>query len=132
MIEYKKGYKYQLQEDYCVNIPIYPEKTIITPLIILTWEGQLTIKTYYAWDGPSGPTLDTKTFMRPSIVHDSLHQLMRLELLPYKLRKDIDKLLITHCKEDGMFWLRRQYVYLAVRLGGKDSATISRKIYTAP
>jgi hypothetical protein len=132
MIKYKKGYKYQLQEDYCINIPIYPEKNIIIPLIILTKEGQLTIKTSYAWDGPSGPALDTKTFMRPSLVHDSLYQFMRLKLLPYKLRKDIDKLLITHCKKDGMSWLRQQYVYLAVRFSGKDSATIHRQIYTAP
>ena len=47
----------------------------------LNTKGHLIIKRSYAWDGPSGPTIDTKNFMRGSLVHDALYQLMRHEHL---------------------------------------------------
>ena len=78
-IAYKKGYKYQLTEAYTVDILIHPDADIHSNsgYIDLTAEGTLTIKKGYAWDGPSGPTVDTRNFMRGSLVHDALYQLMR-------------------------------------------------------
>ena len=40
----------------------------------------------YAWDGPSGPTIDTSNSMRASLVHDVLYQAMREEGLAYEFR----------------------------------------------
>ena len=85
-IAYKKGYKYQLAEDYIRFIPIYFHDDIQTKYISLIPQPDLssllTIRTGYAWDGPSGPTIDTKTFMRGSLEHDALYQLIRERLLP--------------------------------------------------
>ena len=128
-IEYKKGYKYQLADEYVVDIDIMPENDIMTnDYINLTSEGCLTIKKGYAWDGPSGPTIDTLNFMRSSLVHDALYQLMRNEHLDKETyREPADRLLQKMCKEDGMFLLRAWWVYWAVHKFGDPSADPSNK-----
>ena len=75
----------------------------------------MTIYKGYAWDGPSGPTIDTKDFMRPSLVHDAFYQLMREGKLGQECRKDADELLKIMCIKDGMPAPRAWYVYRAVR-----------------
>ncbi|SDW60248.1 DUF1353 domain-containing protein [Nitrosomonas oligotropha] len=76
--------------------------------------GVLTIKKNYAWDGASGPVLDTQRIMRGSLVHDALYQLMREEHLPQKARENADWLLREICIEDGMSKFNADLVYLAV------------------
>jgi len=122
-ITYKKGYKYQLVDTYKTTIDIKPEENRVTEYIELTIEGDLTIKTGYAWDGPSGPTFDTPNFMRGSLVHDALYQLMRLKELDFtKDRDPADRLLQKMCKEDGMGSARAWWVYQGLRLAGKAAA----------
>lgn len=122
-IAYKAGYKYQLKEKYVAEIPIKPEVSIDTEYLTLTLDGILTVKEGYAWDGPSGPTIDTLNFMRGSLVHDALYQLMRERHLDHdKYREMADRLLQTICKEDGMSTLRAWWVYQGVRLGGGPAA----------
>jgi hypothetical protein len=82
------------------------------------------LKKSCAWDGPSGPTIDTKGFMRGSLVHDGLYQLMRDGLLDHEeYRKDADLLLKAICLEDGMSRFRAWYVYHGVRLFAGSAAT---------
>ena len=76
-IAYNDGYKYQLKRDYSQQIDIKPSSHVDMDFIILTMTRFLIIKKGYAWDGPSGPTIDTPNFMRGSLVHDALYQLMR-------------------------------------------------------
>ena len=121
-ISYKSGYKYQLSIPYVCYVEIYPEKVIETNYIVLTTEGKLIIYTGYAWDGPSGPTIDTKTFMRGSLIHDALYQLLREGFLSYKYREQADKELKKACIEDGMCKIRAWYVYKAVRKFAKSCA----------
>lgn len=98
--------------------------------------GRLIIESGYAWDGPSGPTFDTPSFMRGSLVHDALYQLMGEGKLSWSYQKTADQLLRQLCREDGMGWLRTQYVYLAVRWFGRQSSMASRnkqsKLHWAP
>src|SRR5260221_14079551 len=116
-ISYKGGYKYQLKSDCSVDIQIKPTKSIEMEYIGLDTAGKLTIKEGYAWDGPSGPTFDTLNFMRGSLVHDALYQLMREEQLDRATcRETADKTLQAICKEDGMWSVRAWWVYHAVRL----------------
>lgn len=123
-----KGYKYQLMEDYPLQIKILPKAPITKGFIRLTKTGKLTIKRGYAWDGPSGLTLDTRNFMRGSLVHDALYQLMRERHLDHvKDRKRADALLHDICREDGMSKLRADYVYKAVRTFGLKSAKPRKK-----
>ena len=87
-IRYRSGYKYQLATSYSMPITIKPKKGIKTAFITLDTKGKLTIKEGYAWDGPSGPVVDTKENMRASLVHDALYQLMRQKKLSARTYKD--------------------------------------------
>ncbi len=138
-IRYRKlsSYKYQLWESYNRHIDLRPEQDIDTPYVALSGDGRLTVKQSYAWDGPSGPAIDTKTFLRASLVHDALYQMMREELLDHRVhRKRADDLLKTMCLEDGMFVFRAWYAHLALRLFGGRNARPGKKarskIFTAP
>ena len=134
-ISYKSGYKYQLVEEYQVEISVTPEKNIQTNYIDLTTEGLLTIKNGYAWDGPSGPTIDTPNFMRGSLVHDALYQLMRNKLIDKeKWRKKADGDLRRMCVEDGMSRIRAWWVHEAVRCCGDSAASegMRKEVKKAP
>ena len=122
-IAYRGGYKYQLKADYQVRIPLLPPAAIITPYITLGQDGLLSLKDGYAWDGPSGPTIDTQNFMRGSLVHDALYQLMRERHLDRNVhREPADRILQAMCKEDGMSSIRAWWVYQAVRQFGDPAA----------
>ncbi len=115
-------YKYQLVEPYQHAVGI-SARVIRTPFLSLDAEGLLGIAHGYAWDGPSGPTIDTLNFMRGALVHDALYQLMRMEKIPFSYRDHADQLLRAICLEDGMSKFRAWYVYQAVKLFGGANAT---------
>lgn len=127
-IAYKKGYKYQLTKRYTTKIDLKPDNAINTDYIMLTKTGKLTLKKGYAWDGPSGPTIDTLNFMRGSLVHDALYQLMREQHLDNgEHREQADRLLQKMCKQDGMFSARAWWVYKGLRFGGGPAADPANK-----
>jgi len=76
-IRYRDGYKYQLAEDHTLLIDITPDEGVGNDFVYLGKSGMLVIRKGYAWDGPSGPTVDTRDSLRGSLVHDALYQLMR-------------------------------------------------------
>ena len=127
-VSYKKGYKYQIVEEYREDIDIKVPQDINTDYIDLTSDGRLTLKKGYAWDGPSGPTFDTRNFMRGSLVHDALYQLMREQHLDREIyRKPADMLLRLMCCQDGMWSVRAWWVYLAVRWWANPAADPAHK-----
>jgi hypothetical protein len=118
-----RHYKYVLFETYQIQTSICPEHDLDYFYVQLSSRGVLTIQEDYAWDGPSGPAIDTKNFMRGSLVHDALYQLMRLGALDAAVyRKQADDLLRTICLEDGMSRLRAWWVYVGVRAGAAGAA----------
>ncbi len=127
-VEYKGGYKYQLFKDYELDIRIRPGTDIETDFIELDRNGRLKLNKGYAWDGPSGPTLDTRNFMRGSLVHDALYQLMRMEKLSHERHREAaDDELRRICREDGMSPIRAWWVYQGVRQFGEGSASQEQK-----
>jgi hypothetical protein len=106
-IYYREGFKYQLCRAYSVATKVigFSAKT---PYIELTPDGILTISNGYAWDGASGPTVDTRTSMRGSLVHDAGYQLLRLGLIPQSTRPLWDDELHDICVEDGMWHWRAE------------------------
>ncbi len=115
-IAYKGGYKYQLKESYVLALGIAPPLPIETDFIQFDAHGNLHIAKGYAWDGPSGPAPDIRSFMRASLVHDALYQLMREGHLDHHAYRDrADRILQRLCKEDGMWrpaaWLAYQFVH---------------------
>jgi hypothetical protein len=134
-MRYKSGYKYQLVDNFVCNTMIKSA----TPMVDVGYlklypSGKLVIRKGYAWDGPSGPTFDTKSFMRGSLVHDALYQLIRQKYLHPRWRKMADEELIRLCKADGMSWARQQWVYAALRAFGGAAASPKNKkpILVAP
>jgi hypothetical protein len=123
---YKGGYKYQLQRDEFFKVDIFPKCNIETDFFEIRSNGTLIARRGYAWDGPSGPTIDTKNFMRGSLVHDILYQAMSEGILDVKWRMQADKELVKCCKEDGMSAFRRWYVYLAVRCFGGNHLVVEK------
>jgi len=118
-----RHYKYQLMDNYVIQIDIKPQHAIDYKFVSLSSGGLLTIRKAYAWDGPSGPSIDTRNFMRGSLVHDALYQLMRLSALDYRVHRErADQLLREICLEDGMSSLRAWYVYNAVHWFAESSA----------
>ena len=130
-ILYRAGYKYQLARTYSIKLGI---AGAADTLFFTLWKGDLTIREGYAWDGPSGPAIDTANFMRGSLVHDVLYQLIREGYLPESSRELADRILQRICKEDGMSALRAWWVYTGVRFGGGPAANPAnaKPVLTAP
>lgn len=117
-IEYKKGkgkYKYTLLKEYVFDLPFIAPHVIEAFLDI--HGNQLIISKDYAWDGATS-AIDTPDFMRGSLVHDALYQLIRTGWLGKEYRIEADKALKAICLEDGMPKWRANYIYYAVRLFG--------------
>ena len=132
-IKYKKGYKYWLTRPYSVQTSIVLDRDIVSSggfLMLDKW-GWLHIKAGYAWDGASGPAIDTISFMRGSCVHDALCQLVCEGVLSPTYIKDGNELLYKMCLEDGMNKVRAWCVYKAVSLFCKMVMT-KHEILTAP
>lgn len=132
-IHYRTGYKYQTSRPYYHRLKngIESNAAIDTEFLSLR-DGILTIKPGYAWDGPSGPTIDTKNFMRGSLVHDALYQLIREGHLPRDAKVSADNELRDVCIEDGMTRARAWWVHLAVHRFGHSATISSRQEYCAP
>ena len=132
-LKYRRvSWKYVLVEGVELTLPpklIGKASSYISPHLVVVrgFPGygdtpRLRIKACYAWDGASGPTVDTKATMYPALVHDALYQLIRLGILPPESRKEADKLFLRLLKADGMTFFRRWYFYRAVRWFGASSA----------
>ena len=139
MILYKAGYKYQLHKPYSIPIPIQSGQPVVGntflcgPFLELSPDGQLLIKSGYAWDGCSGPTWDDKTNMRAGLVHDALYQFIRNRILPEDVfRPMADTMFKQICLEDGMCSLRATLYYTAVRKFGGNAVQKPREIMEAP
>jgi len=132
-IYYTKGYKYRLEK-------LYSNKTVVfgynidTPWIKLAEDGLLTLLPGFAWDGPSGPTIDDDTNMRGSAEHDAFYKLMRMGLIPLDERVIIDHWLWSVLIEDGMAEFRADYWYSVVHNFAAQAANPKnkKKVFTAP
>lgn len=144
MIRYRKvpkRWKYQLTDSHIHRLHFSLDETfgeLVTPFgersarepgktylvasvpgqLDLYSDGRLVIANGYAWDGPSGPTLNTESSMRGSLVHDALYQLIREGLLPASLKPTCDWELAEICIEDGMWrWRARLWAWMLVQFG---------------
>ena len=131
-ISYKQGYKYQLVADYSLQLDFVPPQAVHSTFLEISTEGLLLIKSGYCWDGASGPAIDSKNFMRASLVHDALYQMLRNQQLPAALRLQADQQMLSILKHDGMSWPRRWWVYQGVRIFGGQAARQPKRVLTAP
>lgn len=120
-IRYIRNVKYQLIDEYRYNTGI-KGYCFETPLIRMEPCGLLIIFSRYAWDGPSGPTIDFKSMMRASLIHDALYQAMRLGFLPIAKRAVADKIFQRVCVEDGVPSMIAWSMYLILQECGEPNA----------
>lgn len=131
-ILFSRGYKYQLRQTYKTQVEIFPEQDISHPFFSLTHEGTLTVQFGYSWDGASGPAIDSKDFMRGSLVHDVLYQAMGMGVLESDWRDRADQELRRICREDGMPRWRAWWVYHALRVSRTWNKPSQKKVEVAP
>ena len=110
----KAGYKYLLAENYTRNL--HGNYGDVDFEFFTIKDGSITVKKGYAWDGASGPTIDTKNSMRGSLIHDSLYQGIRLGLISRDKQKIADKEFFKIIIEDGMCPFRASCWYLMLRI----------------
>jgi hypothetical protein len=108
MIEYRKGYKYQLAKDYIVLTEIFGYK-FDSQFLKLTKDGVLLIRSGYSWDGPSGPTIDRRENREGSLPHDGIYQMLRNNVFHKneheRIRLYADKLMVDINLQKGMWVL---------------------------
>lgn len=131
-IRYREGYAYVLHEDYSVQTSLRPAQFTYSPFVRLDSDGMLHIRAQFAWDGPSGPAFDTPNFMRASLVHDALYQLLSEGKLSQDFRDEADDTMYRICREDGMIAIRAWWCYQAVRVFGGAASTAAKEVLTAP
>lgn len=119
-----KNYKYRLARDLEVQTSLRPATPVRSRCgkVKLHTNGTLLVRKGYYSDGPSGPTVDTRNFMRGAFVHDAVYQLLREGGLPQHCRKTADRDLIQMCREDGMSRARSWWIYTGLRIGGGPAA----------
>jgi len=122
--KYSKGFKYITREQIIQICDILPLGLWVDHELITLEPSRIIIKERYAWDGPSGLTIDTKNTHYPSLIHDAFYQLMREGYLDSKIyRKAVDDLFLELLKEEGMCYLRRMLWYKMVRKYGAKYAS---------
>lgn len=133
-IEYRCGYKYQLDIDYITKLSFGPLNDINTDFIRFLSDRNFAIRKGYAWDGMSGGMVDTKSSMRGSLIHDALYGLLRQNLLPMTMRFEVDNELKRICAMDGMWRWRYKLHRWGLSFGGTGAALPSstKRIYRAP
>ncbi len=134
MIRYSEGYKYQLEALYACETPV--TGTLIEDDLFTLYEsGLLVIRKGFAWDGASGPTFDSKSSMRASLVHDVFCVCMRDGRLSYEKWQDtVNELFRQQCIEDGMWGWRANLWHAAVEFAdaGNPNQGRDRVVLTAP
>ena len=122
MIKYRGvNWKYVLEKDFyrCARFAVEAPWRSATGRIHIRPDW-LVIEAGYAWDGASGPTIDTENTMQASLVHDALYQAIREGCSITRRRADRE--LRRVLREDGMSLARRWLWYWAVRLFAAGAA----------
>ena len=100
-LTYVDGYQYQARNNMIYFTGIYPKIDIISNLIVLRQDGWMWVSKFFAWDGASGPAIDTKSNIRGSHAHDACAALMRLGLIPMDCRFASNTLIRRLMIDDG-------------------------------
>lgn len=116
---YAKGYKNQVRkEDFAIDTGIQQEKAIVTEFYSLFPSGLLVAHVGCAWDGSSGPTIDSRKDKIASLVHDIFYWMMQSGELSWEHKDAADRLYRFLCVAGGMSRFRSWLRYRALRRAG--------------
>lgn len=134
-IAYISGFKYQVQEEFKIQIPVLSQfDGIEQDYFSILNNGTVILKKGFASDGPSGPTIDTPDTIVGAFVHDMLYECMRKDLIPRDNRKLADEIIRDVCLKHGMPKIRAWWWYYMLRVFGHKNVLASsrRQIKYAP
>jgi hypothetical protein len=121
-LRYQDGYKYRTYEEWSCHTPFVEQAARIEsrdgarPWVELRSDGVLSFREGYAWDGASGPTIDTTSSYVPSLVHDGFYQLSRASKFAAP-RDKVDVFFYELCVACGMFRWRAKVWLRGLRIG---------------
>lgn len=131
-MQYTSGYKYQIREDIRFALPPEFDGIDIATDFITLKNRILTVMRGYAYNGASGPTIDTKNSMRPTAFHDAMYQLMCLELLLREFKPLVDELFYELLRQDNMAAPRAFVWKRSVQKLGTGASIRNKDILVAP
>lgn len=104
-LAYTDGWRYRTEATFAIQTPLRGQH-VSADWAQLTPGGVLVVPAGYSWDGASGPTWDTASTTRASLVHDVLYQMLREGLVPPGYRGLMDDFLAQVMVADGAWRLR--------------------------
>ena len=125
-------YKYRLLQDVEGWVDFQGkilEKDIHTPYCSLFTSGKIVGKADYAWDGASGPTIDTPSSMHCSLDHDILWQLIEEGYLDKSWYPISNDHLETQGERDGMWSIRAKAWNISVTYLGRPFIKFKKWIF---
>ena len=125
-------YKYMLIKDVEGWVDFQDKKlkkSIHTQYCSLYTSGRLIGRSRYAWDGASGPTIDTKSSMHCSLDHDILTQLIEEGYLDPSWTPISNDHLETEGIADGMIPIRAKIWNISVSYVGRPYMTFKKWIF---
>lgn len=132
-MKYKSGYRYKLDEAYLYRLPFDTCDVKVDGAWAVIVNNKLVVTVGYAWDGAStGLPWTPKAWLRPSLIHDALYQLIREGQLPMERRKDADEVFYQLLRENGVNLIVATVAYWAVRLFGNYALRKGRTTKEAP
>ena len=130
---FRREYKYLVMEEYVYRLAhAYPPVTVYrqsrlqqeaSPLPMFRFDGnRLVVYPGYSWDGASGPAVDTRSSMAPSLMHDCAYQSIRMGRLSRDYRKAADSDFRELLRSEGMGRVWSRVRYWALRAFGGRAA----------
>lgn len=126
-MRFQRGFKYLLKggvtgDEWWVMTPIKGFEVTFRGFGQLYKDGKLSLRFGWGWDGPSGPTWDTKSSLPTSAVHDFFYLCTRKGWLPINLKPEIDKFLMDLGRYHGMWFIRTRLWFRGVSMFAFGSA----------
>lgn len=132
-MKYKSGYRYKLDDVYAHELPFHAFDAKQVGTWVSLVDNRLVISNGYAWDGAStGLPWTPKKWLRPSLVHDALYQLIREGQLAMAFRKDADTVFYQLLRENRVNLVLATVAYWAVRICGNYFLRKGRQTKEAP
>lgn len=132
-IKYRDGCKYQLLETYTVKTP-FKGMAFQRPWSRLDEHGVMTLVSGLAWNGASGPTIDSPPSIFPSAEHDELYgaietgdlfdgfNFAKRQVEVFKIRRRIDGYFCRRLIECGMpKWRAHAWLWGVRKFGGSHA-----------
>ena len=126
-VYYKDGYRFQTTRWVVVKTAIRPGRLICTSWLVLLPDGWLLVRPGYAWDGASGPAINTENWRLPSLVHDALCQLVGAGLLGIEWEPAIHDEMHRLLRKKRMNAVRAWYSREAVRLAWTPEMSVKEE-----